>query len=935
MSKKYRVSIHINDNLAVEILSPPTVAEVYDHLDRYRGILLNPEKFKLVFKDGLIANNEGVFNKDIELWVKPPFIPEEAAKKKIFGKSIDEASLRSNKGLPVVLSTCFRALQSESSLKTVGLFRVNGTKKLVDLYKLKFDTADDPVEFPANVDPHIPATLVKIYLDELPDPLVPVGYHSSLLNAVSADSVSKLKNAVTAMPLVQMKIIQFLMRFLLHFLKFSEFNKSNKKNISYVFARILFRVNEPKDEEKFVVVLMKILENYDEIYDVKPSASVKKEVVKQKDDEDDVDGDSDDNEEDSVKPSKKTASTKKSPKKQVNPSSSSSSKVLNSPLTARPSTTNKPTVSLPKRADSDDESDKPVVKQKKSKPNITSRNEYDEDEDEEAEAEEVLKPVNKKSSYDEDDDEDGNPPPSSKKAVQNDDLDDNDEDNDEDMEATPKFNKRQVTKRDKDNINNEHWQKLVEQWKQKYQQEAKDRAVEKQNITLQIDELHLVIDELKRDKEILEDQLSKAKKTIEKQFQAKEQEYLEEIAELKKELKNSKEKLERDVNDVKRKYALKEEALEKKIAGFNKTTISEPKKEQAEASSTIGALTKEESSSSLLQQQQQISFNNSSNKPPKPTTPKPAISPRLVEEIKNPVTVVEQTPKSLETDKSPPSVTLSNNKSQPPPTSAVVHDHDEEEEDDDDDESKFKKKESSRKICAGCGKDIRKGSSFTEVSDDVLYHDDCFTCSRCSQIIDGPYSNKDDILLCKGCYDLSKKEKKQTQKVVNKETVVKGTNKTEHQAITTANTFNIKQTQHLPDDNDSKEDSFRGRATTTATATAVPTITTTLVSNKNSNTGNTTNNSSSSSVTEGPLKVRRVSVGDRNSVVAGTFASSSLGNSTCASCGKEIESGNKLMAIGKAYHKECFHCQKCGAEFQDRKFFNLDGTPVCKACKKK
>jgi hypothetical protein len=55
----------------------------------------------------------------------------------------------------------------------------------------------------------------------------------------------------------------------------------------------------------------------------------------------------------------------------------------------------------------------------------------------------------------------------------------------------------------------------------------------------------------------------------------------------------------------------------------------------------------------------------------------------------------------------------------------------------------------------------------------------------------------------------------------------------------------------------------------------------------------------------------------------------------CGSCGLEIGSGSKLLAIGKPYHKQCFRCQLCTSEFENKKFFNLNGVPVCKDCKKK
>jgi hypothetical protein len=57
----------------------------------------------------------------------------------------------------------------------------------------------------------------------------------------------------------------------------------------------------------------------------------------------------------------------------------------------------------------------------------------------------------------------------------------------------------------------------------------------------------------------------------------------------------------------------------------------------------------------------------------------------------------------------------------------------------------------------------------------------------------------------------------------------------------------------------------------------------------------------------------------------------------CAACYNPIEKGStdKLKALGKTYHKKCFNCRKCGSDFANMKFFNLESEPVCASCKKK
>jgi hypothetical protein len=134
--------------------------------------------------------------------------------------------------------------------------------------------------------------------------------------------------------------------------------------------------------------------------------------------------------------------------------------------------------------------------------------------------------------------------------------------------------------------------------------------------------------------------------------------------------------------------------------------------------------------------------------------------------------------------------------------------------------------------CFACTKVIPT-EDFME-SGSWLYHEECFKCSKCTQLIDGPFKNVDGILTCKPCL-----EKKDTPVVTP-------------------------------------------IATTQPNNTQVP------------------------------------------------------GKIICGACNIEIMPGAaKLKAIEKYYHSACFKCQKCHNDFPDKKFFNLDGAPVCKSCKAK
>ncbi|KAL9654339.1 hypothetical protein ABK040_010368 [Willaertia magna] len=55
----------------------------------------------------------------------------------------------------------------------------------------------------------------------------------------------------------------------------------------------------------------------------------------------------------------------------------------------------------------------------------------------------------------------------------------------------------------------------------------------------------------------------------------------------------------------------------------------------------------------------------------------------------------------------------------------------------------------------------------------------------------------------------------------------------------------------------------------------------------------------------------------------------------CAACSEMVTSKTDLVkCLGKAYHKACFVCQKCASPFENMKFYDLNGVPVCANCKR-
>ncbi|KAK9763715.1 hypothetical protein K7432_009367, partial [Basidiobolus ranarum] len=94
----------------------------------------------------------------------------------IFGQPLEDAVERSkiddNCPVPAVVIRCIEYLDC-NGLNEVGLYRVPGSTSAVTRLKAIFDEGNDMDLLDSHEDPNAAATLLKMYLRELPDPIIP------------------------------------------------------------------------------------------------------------------------------------------------------------------------------------------------------------------------------------------------------------------------------------------------------------------------------------------------------------------------------------------------------------------------------------------------------------------------------------------------------------------------------------------------------------------------------------------------------------------------------------------------------------------------------------------------------------------------------------------------------------------------------------------
>lgn len=118
----------------------------------------------------------------------------------------------------------------------------------------------------------IVASLMKLWLRELTDGVIPVKFYSVFKDATDPE---KLKEAVQSLPQINYDVFEYLVRFLSKVSKFSDDNKMIASNIGIVFGPTVFRCPAESNAASSTYMLesmhttefiMNILENVESIF---------------------------------------------------------------------------------------------------------------------------------------------------------------------------------------------------------------------------------------------------------------------------------------------------------------------------------------------------------------------------------------------------------------------------------------------------------------------------------------------------------------------------------------------------------------------------------------------------------------------------------------------------------------------------------------------
>ncbi|XP_069711482.1 rho GTPase-activating protein 24 isoform X2 [Phaenicophaeus curvirostris] len=176
----------------------------------------------------------------------------------IFGQKLEDTvryeKRYGNHLAPMLVEQCVDFIR-QRGLKEEGLFRLPGQANLVKELQDAFDCGEKP-SFDST-DVHTVASLLKLYLRELPEPVIPYAKYEDFLSCAKMLSkeeelgLQELGKQVKSLPVVNYNLLKYICRFLDEVQSYSGINKMSVQNLATVFGPNILR---PKVEDPLTIM---------------------------------------------------------------------------------------------------------------------------------------------------------------------------------------------------------------------------------------------------------------------------------------------------------------------------------------------------------------------------------------------------------------------------------------------------------------------------------------------------------------------------------------------------------------------------------------------------------------------------------------------------------------------------------------------------------
>ncbi|CAH7101214.1 protein FAM13B isoform X2 [Phodopus roborovskii] len=195
---------------------------------------------------------------------------------KIFGIPLDELQQggHPDNEVPFIVRHVVDYIEEHGGLEQQGLFQVNGNAETVEWLRQRYDSGEE-VDLVKEADVPSAISLLRFFLQELPEPVIPGSLHSHLMQ-LSQDYNNedefgrKLRFLLQQLPPVNYSLLKFLCRFLANVASHHE-EIWSANSLAAVFGPDVFHiytdVEDMKEQEIVSRIMAGLLENYYEFFE--------------------------------------------------------------------------------------------------------------------------------------------------------------------------------------------------------------------------------------------------------------------------------------------------------------------------------------------------------------------------------------------------------------------------------------------------------------------------------------------------------------------------------------------------------------------------------------------------------------------------------------------------------------------------------------------
>ncbi|XP_037635877.1 protein FAM13B isoform X2 [Sebastes umbrosus] len=200
-----------------------------------------------------------------------------ASTTRVFGVPLEEVTRThtiSGHEVPALVKHIVDYIEEHGHLDLEGLFLVNGNAERVDWLRQRYDSGEE-VELEKEADLASAVSLLRLFLQELPEPVIPTAIQGHILQlhqdySNEEDLCRNLKYLLQQLPQLNYGLLRFLCRFLASVASLQQ-ESWNIGTLAAVFGPDIFHLStegeDLRDQESVSRVLAELLDNQDGLFD--------------------------------------------------------------------------------------------------------------------------------------------------------------------------------------------------------------------------------------------------------------------------------------------------------------------------------------------------------------------------------------------------------------------------------------------------------------------------------------------------------------------------------------------------------------------------------------------------------------------------------------------------------------------------------------------